>query len=242
MGDLKMPDFIGVYDEALNPEVCQQVIDAFERSSKRREGITGQGKDVNKKQSEDIPLSLEPEWSNFIAFITQVTLRYLVDYMRDYSHLLTGAVCPAVQDASGKLVTVTAELIPELTDKAIANMIARLYYLGVINAQKYYKGHGGYHHYHSEIYPALGDRHHESLHRVLLFMYYLNEVAHGGETEFFYQKKFIQPKVGRLVIAPAGFTHTHKGHIPQSADKYILTSWVLFQPADYLYAANSMSR
>jgi hypothetical protein len=66
-------------------------------------------------------------------------------------------------------------------------------------------------------------------------MYYLNDVTKGGETEFYYQKCFISPQTGRLVIAPAGFTHTHKGHIPLSEDKYILTSWVLFQPTEYLY-------
>ena len=135
----------------------------------------------------------------------------------------------------------------EIICKAIANIIARLYYLGVVNAQKYRQGVDGYYHYHSEIYPsperksdlgkgsALRDRKYESLHRVLLFMYYLNDVPEGGETEFYYQKRFITPQAGRLAIAPAGFTHTHKGHIPLSNDKYILTSWVLFQPAQYLY-------
>ena len=38
-----------------------------------------------------------------------------------------------------------------------------------------------------------------------------------------------------MVVAPVGFTHTHKGHIPRSSDKYILTSWVLFHRAEQLY-------
>ena len=41
----------------------------------------------------------------------------------------------------------------------------------------------------------------ESLHRVLLFQFYLNDVAEGGETEFFYQQRRVAPKAGRLVIA-----------------------------------------
>lgn len=38
-----------------------------------------------------------------------------------------------------------------------------------------------------------------------------------------------------MVIAPAGFTHTHRGLVPRSNDKYILTSWVLFNRAEKLY-------
>jgi len=67
-------------------------------------------------------------------------------------------------------------------------------------------------------------------------MYYLNDVREGGETEFYYQGRKLKPNKGQLVFAPAGFTHTHKGHIPVSNDKYILTSWILFRPAADIYA------
>ena len=238
-----MKDFIGIYDGALSPDICQQIIRHFENSPKRQAGITGQGKDIGKKQSEDISISLESEWRRVNKFITQTTLKHVVDYMQYYSHLLTGALSPAIQDpATGKLVTLSSDHIAELTHKAIANIIARLYYFGVINAQKYRKGEGVYHHYHSEIYPSPNDHENESLHRILLFMYYLNDVNQGGETEFYYQQKFIKPKAGRLVIAPAGFTHTHKGHVPISNDKYILTSWILFQPAGYIYGTSKLSQ
>ena len=57
-------------------------------------------------------------------------------------------------------------------------------------------------------------------------MLYLNSVTEGGETEFLYQKRRIKPQQGRLLIFPAGFTHTHRGNPPLSGNKYILTSWV----------------
>ena len=66
-------------------------------------------------------------------------------------------------------------------------------------------------------------------------MFYLNDVQEGGETEFFYQDLKIKPKKGTMVIAPAGFTHTHRGNKPISNDKYILTSWVLFNPGKVIY-------
>jgi hypothetical protein len=63
----------------------------------------------------------------------------------------------------------------------------------------------------------------------------VESTALGGETEFFYQDCSIKPTRGTMVIAPAGFTHTHRGLVPRSNDKYILTSWVLFNRAEKLY-------
>lgn len=62
--------------------------------------------------------------------------------------------------------------------------------------------------------------------RLLSFVLYLNDVAEGGETEFLYQAQRVAPKAGRLVLFPAGFTHTHRGNQPLSGAKYILTGWV----------------
>ena len=66
-------------------------------------------------------------------------------------------------------------------------------------------------------------------------MYYLNDVEEGGGTSFYYQNKTVTPKRGTLVIAPASFTHTHRGEVPVSNDKYILTSWVMYRTREELY-------
>jgi len=62
--------------------------------------------------------------------------------------------------------------------------------------------------------------------RKLVTMLYLNTVEEGGETEFLYLHRRIQPLQGRLLIFPAGFTHTHRGNPPLRGEKYILTSWL----------------
>ena len=62
--------------------------------------------------------------------------------------------------------------------------------------------------------------------RCLSWILYLNDVEQGGETEFLYLSKRINPKAGRLIIFPAGFTHTHRGNPPLSGEKYIATGWV----------------
>ena len=78
----------------------------------------------------------------------------------------------------------------------------------------------GYHAWHSEN-SAPG-----CTKRVLAHMMYLNDVEEGGETEFLYLGKRFTPIKGRLLIWPAGFTHTHRGNPPLSGDKYIATGWV----------------
>lgn len=64
--------------------------------------------------------------------------------------------------------------------------------------------------------------------RLLAYIFYLNDVDEGGETEFLYQHMRVKPKKGSLVIWPASFTHTHRGNPPLSNDKYIVTGWVEF--------------
>ena len=79
---------------------------------------------------------------------------------------------------------------------------------------------GGYHVWHTEN----SARH--VCNRVLAWTLYLNDVEEGGETEFLYFPMRVKPKKGRLVIWPAGFTHTHRGNPPISNEKYIVTGWV----------------
>jgi hypothetical protein len=62
--------------------------------------------------------------------------------------------------------------------------------------------------------------------RHLVFMTYLNDVDDGGETEFLYQNIKIKPKKGLTLIWPADWTHTHRGIISPTQDKYIITGWI----------------
>jgi hypothetical protein len=106
---------------------------------------------------------------------------------------------------------------------------------GRINLQKYIADEGGYPRWHCELHPQANDPASETLHRTLLWTIYLNDGFAEGETEFLHQGRKIAPKTGSLLIAPAAFTHTHRGNVPKGGNKYIATSWVLFQRADVLY-------
>jgi hypothetical protein len=227
-------DFIEIYDSALSGEQCEHILARFNASDKVARGQTGQGVDTSKKDSYDITISRFPEWEDVNRLMMDVVLQHLHQYMEKYAFLLMGALSPTVtHPGTGQPVVLAPENFAQCGKPYLGELIRRLYRCGSINVQKYVQASGGYHHWHSEIYPQNASC--DSLHRVLLFQFYLNDVADGGETEFFYQQRKIAAKQGRLIIAPAGFTHSHKGCVAQSGDKYIATSWVLFHRAETLY-------
>ena len=229
-----MDDFLEIYDNALSAEQCKLVLARFNASDKVVRGQTGQGVDTSKKDSYDLTISLHPDWNDVSNMLMQAVQVHLQQYMDKYRMLLVGAMSPqVVHPATGKPVQLTIDNFDECGTPYTGELMRTMYRAGPLNVQKYLRASGGYHHWHSEIYPQNASC--ESLHRALLFQFYLNDVESGGETEFYYQKRKIEARQGRLVIAPAGFTHSHKGHVATSGDKYIVTSWILFQRAEALY-------
>lgn len=228
-------EFIGVYDNMLTPEFCAAIIQRFGKSPARTPGRTGHGVDASKKRSTDLSVSLQPDWTAERDALMKAAYAGLRDYLSSYFFALVGSVAVTVADPrTGQPVTITPENWDEAGRPNLDSLINNILRCGLLNMQHYPAGQGHYGYWHHEVYPR--DAEAEQLHRVLFFILYLNDVAEGGETEFFYQERAVQPKAGRLLIAPAGFTHTHRGNIPLSGDKYVVTSWTLFQRADVLYA------
>tara|TARA_B100000035_G_C21007820_1_gene558147 strand:- start:106 stop:675 length:570 start_codon:yes stop_codon:yes gene_type:complete len=64
-----------------------------------------------------------------------------------------------------------------------------------------------------------------NVNRMLVWMVYLNNVEDGG-TEFKYQKLKIPARKGLFLMWPSDFTHTHRGIISHTKEKYILTGWL----------------
>ncbi|CAM3688336.1 2OG-Fe(II) oxygenase [Rheinheimera salexigens] len=235
------PDFIEIYDNALSAEFCQQLIKTFDASPHTTAGRTGGGVDTSKKNSTDLYLYQHPEYQQQLQHIWQATTHFALEYFKKYHFALIGPVGLTIQHPkTGQPVAITQDNYAELGEPKAVDFMRMLYRLGPVQAQKYQAGKGNYNYWHSEVYPQQGST--EPLHRALLFMFYLNDVTEGGETEFYYQQKSITPKTGRMVIAPAYFTHTHRGCIPKSNDKYILTSWILFNTAEQLYKPTQQER
>jgi prolyl 4-hydroxylase len=65
--------------------------------------------------------------------------------------------------------------------------------------------------------------------RYLVFLWYLNDVAEGGETRFPQLERSIEARAGRLLMFPPYWMYQHEGLPPRRGDKYILSTYLLFE-------------
>jgi len=71
----------------------------------------------------------------------------------------------------------------------------------------------------------------EVANRYLVFLWYLNDVTEGGETEFVDLGVKVSARTGRLIVFPPYWMYQHAGLPPLSGDKYILSMYLLFPMA-----------
>ena len=239
---LTQPDFIEVYDNALDPGACRALIERFEASGLAQRGETGGGVDISVKDSWDIPLQEYPSWSDAQQMLNDAVLVGFKRYLRRYPHLaLATSRLQVPRFDGGAPVMLDADRLAQADDELLNLVVMNLFRPGTINLQKYLADTGAYPYWHCELHPSPED-HGESLHRVVLWTIYLNDSFSEGETAFLYQRRNIVPKTGSLLIAPTAFTHTHRGNMPKGGDKYIATSWVLFRRREAASAPSSVAR
>ena len=227
-------DFIELYEGALSREACAALVARFEASGQDQPGRVGGGVLPELKHSRDIGISGRPEWREAEQQLNAAMFGGLLRYLRQYRYALLAPVMLQVSDpASGAPRRLAEADFDGMPDAQLAALAQHVFRPGMINLQRYRADEGGYPYWHCELYPK--DAGAETLHRTLLWTIYLNEGFEAGETEFLYQQRRVRPATGSLLIAPAAFTHTHRGNRPRGGDKYIATSWVLFQRAEALY-------
>ncbi|MBD8526347.1 2OG-Fe(II) oxygenase [Pseudomarimonas arenosa] len=230
----KPGDFIEVYPNALAPALCEQLIQRFNASGASHPGRIGGGVYPELKNSRDITLQGKPEWADAEQQLNSALFACLLRYVRHYGFSLIAPLMLQFQPPGETLARrITLDDMQSLPDEQLATLIGTCFRPGSINLQHYRAGEGGYPYWHCELYPK--DPSCEPLHRHLLWTVYLNDDFNHGETEFYYQQRKIKPQKGALLIAPTAFTHTHRGNRPENGDKYIATSWVLFQRAEKLF-------
>lgn len=228
------PDFIEVFENALPSPVCAALIAQFETSGAAQPGRVGSGVMTDLKDSDDISISAQPEWRDAENALNQAVFLGMAKYLRRYPYNLIAPLAIQLTDPdTGKAERLDERSLADLPEQRLFDVLRYALRPGNINLQRYRAGRGGYPYWHCELYPR--DPNAEQLHRHLLWTIYLNDGFDAGETEFLYQQRKITPRTGSLLIAPTAFTHTHRGNTPQGGDKYIATSWVLFQRAETLF-------
>jgi hypothetical protein len=96
---------------------------------------------------------------------------------------------------------------------------------------KSYKQKEGYYHWHHDNLK----NNKLNMERCYTFMWYLNTVNDGGETEFIDGTK-IKAETGKLLFFPACKTFIHRGLMPVSDNKYICGGWIYTDIIFNIYA------
>jgi hypothetical protein len=227
------PDFIEVYDGLLDPAWCAAVCRRFDAAN-HVDGQVGGGVFPDLKKSRDVEISGRPEWNDVSGPLMGAVIQGLMHYLRRYPYTLVAPLMLEFRPADGGPPRrLGAEDLAAMDDAGLMALVQQLLRPGSINLQRYTAGEGGYPYWHCELYPR--DAQAETLHRTLLWTVYLNDAFEEGETEFLYQQRKVRPKTGSLLIAPTAFTHTHRGNRPVGGDKYIATSWILFNRAETIF-------
>ncbi|MDO5505756.1 MAG: 2OG-Fe(II) oxygenase [Pseudoxanthomonas suwonensis] len=234
--DEHLGDFIEVHDNALDAAQCAAIVARMRTAqSVLQPGEVGGGVYPELKRSRDLSLQDRPDWQDVQQQLNLAMLTCLRRYARRWPQLLIAPLMLQKADGKGGTTRLQADDIAAMDDAGLDQLLFACLRPGSINLQWYDADQGGYPYWHCELYPK--DAACETLHRHLLWTLYLNDDFEAGETEFLFQQRSIAPRTGSLLLAPAGFTHTHRGNRPRGGDKFIATSWVLFRRAEQLYGS-----
>ena len=207
-----MDNLIKIYNNAINPDICQFIIDKFENSQNLVEGMSGGGVKKSIKSSTDLMIHDErykdEDWEYIYNYLMENLLSHLVDYL-EYNDFPV--------------------LSSNFSSKSSAVRTAQTCFMSGNNGNPHiqmqrYVGGEGYYAWHHENEGG------NTSNRELFYIYYLNTLNTGG-TEIKYNPQIIYPETGKLIIAPAYWTHKHRGNAPGDGNtKYIITGWIESKP------------
>lgn len=183
----------------LSDNICDVIIDRFEKDSNKIKGRIGSGNhegstyDPTVKQSLDLHLINNPEnWFDVQEVLNTKLQEGIQEYFTHLSDLDFPAGFSKDQDIKDSGFQI------QKTDP------------------------NGFYKWHNDFFLV------DNYARILTYIFYLNDVEEGGETEFISGEK-IKPEKGKLLIFPASWTYVHRGNSPINTSKYICTGWMYFQ-------------
>jgi Rps23 Pro-64 3,4-dihydroxylase Tpa1-like proline 4-hydroxylase len=201
-------DYIYTKQNSISRELCNKIISMYESQNGKYEGVTACGLNKDVKDTTDfiIPKTCD-KWSKIDDFLQ----RELTTNVRTYINNITTNITNGINNYADHVKSQVFQYSIFSTDRLS---------LDTILIQRYYKGKGKYIKHHD--FAIKWD---EKKHRVVTFLWYLNDVTDGGETEFWHNHK-ITPEAGKLILFPACWSFPHAGLMPISHDKYIITGWL----------------
>jgi Rps23 Pro-64 3,4-dihydroxylase Tpa1-like proline 4-hydroxylase len=178
--------------------LCSEIIEMFEKE-KKNIGLTVGGVNLKVKDTTDFTI---PHNAGTWLKIEHFLFKELNNNLKKYMKQINRSKYTAIHNNN-----IDAAIFGNETLAVYSFMI-----------QKYEKKKGKYT-YHNDFAKDKKNQH-----RVITYIWYLNTVEEGGETEFWDSYK-IKPVAGKLVLFPASWCFHHRGIMPISDNKYIITGW-----------------
>jgi Rps23 Pro-64 3,4-dihydroxylase Tpa1-like proline 4-hydroxylase len=200
-----LENYFYINKNSLSVELCKEMINIFEMEQcDKYEGVVASGlkKDIKDTIDFQIPTKNEnnkPHWSKIRTLLD----KELTNNVKKYIKYINECVRIEEENSSHKYQLFTDYVTFE-----------------TMQMQRYTKNKGRYV-YHNDFVSDWRSK----KYRVITFLWYLNDVEEGGETEFWASQR-IKPEAGKLLLFPATWTYPHRGMMPISNDKYIVTGWI----------------
>ncbi len=201
--------FIWVRDEVFCPEFCDDVINRFREDDSKMDGVCGLDRSVKPemKRSVDLMISGKEGWEDIDTTFHQNLMQSCIEYKADISQHFQLKNLPTHPDEWAGWTPLDGHIedsgyqLQETTP-------------------------GGFYDWHDDSAVEIaGGLLRE---RSLTYLWYLNDIEDGGETEFFNGIR-IQPRAGRLLLFPALWNYMHRGRplgTKSPVNKYISTGWI----------------
>jgi hypothetical protein len=204
-------DYIYINKYSLSVELCQDIIELFHKYDKEHyKGVTSGGLNVSVKDTTDyiIPANIDNthEWYKPSEFLKKELHKNIKKYIMKINSFVD----------SNNNYNIKYNFLKNLE---FLNDTFFFQYDSLM-MQRYEKNTGKYIFHDDSDYDFKKERF-----RIFTFIWYLNDIDIGGETQFWDTYK-IKPTTGKLVLFPACWTFPHCGRIPISHDKYIITGWI----------------
>jgi hypothetical protein len=200
MSEIKINEFIYAYENVIDEFLCKKIIKLFDNEPFKNKGIVKNGFLPEIKNTTDIVLCnntiSKSVFNKEWIKIVDVLTKQINKYVSKYIETLEKTDNILFKTSVGEFIEFDAFMI-----------------------QKYTKNEGKYEYHNDHQYDM--DRS-----RLITYIFYLNSIESGGETEFNGGKTIIKPESGKLVLFPATWTYPHCGKIPITEDKYIITGWI----------------
>jgi Rps23 Pro-64 3,4-dihydroxylase Tpa1-like proline 4-hydroxylase len=200
-------NYIYLNNKSISNELCENIIYMFNNEKKGKyEGITSNGLTKSVKITTDLVINknnnttFSEEWNKIYDYLDKELSRNVKIYIEKLKEMI---------------ISGTKEVNSKYTVFSVNYLTTESFML-----QKYDKGIGKFTYHDDFRCDWLNKKY-----RVITFLWYLNDVEEGGETEI-WDNFLVKPEAGKLLLFPASWVFPHRGKMPISHDKYIITGWL----------------